>query len=202
MTTLIRSWRTFCNDYGPESLTQYRHFGDRRTVRFTGGTAPIIEVDLIEDVDGELMGWEAAGAEGLRMVQHHRIFNMQFPAGYLASEAAGDGRAVRLRLAFVPPRTWLTHCLDYGPNIVPAESRYREFGDPRFVRMFGSQPIVQVRLIEDANGVLKGWVETGQDQIDMVEHHTVFEVSFAEGSQAQEAAGQGRAYRVRLEVVS
>lgn len=38
------------------------------------------------------------------MVQHARIFNVQFPGGYQAEVAAGRGEAVRVRIELDEPR--------------------------------------------------------------------------------------------------
>ena len=56
-------------------------------------------IELVADPDGEYIGWlDAEGKHEGRvyMVQHEKVFNIQFAYGYKAEEAAGKGLAVRL----------------------------------------------------------------------------------------------------------
>ncbi|MGV8910450.1 MAG: hypothetical protein ACOH1Y_15825 [Propionicimonas sp.] len=73
-------------------------FSDIRSVKMCGSPDPIVKVSLVEDPYGDYQGWVATGETQIIMVQHHRIFNMQFPAGYKAEVDLGRGEAVRLRV--------------------------------------------------------------------------------------------------------
>ncbi|MDO8944027.1 MAG: hypothetical protein Q7U75_12640 [Desulfobacterales bacterium] len=58
-----------------------------------------VPVELVADPGGEYLGWlDAGGRHGGRvcMVQHRKVFNIQFPYGYEAAEERGEGLAVGL----------------------------------------------------------------------------------------------------------
>lgn len=59
----------------------------------------IVTVRLIEDADGEYMGWLDADDNGeISMVRHQRVFPIQFPYGVSAAVEIGDGVPVTLRI--------------------------------------------------------------------------------------------------------
>lgn len=59
----------------------------------------IVKVRLIEDPAGDFAGWLDANENGeICMVQHKRVFPIQFPYGVQAAEENGDGKAVSLRI--------------------------------------------------------------------------------------------------------
>lgn len=79
--------------------------GTHNFVRLHGYPQPPKPVTVIEDPDGDYMGWlDSRPDTGVnhtdpQFIQHHRIFNVQFPYGYQAEEKAGKGTALRLRIA-------------------------------------------------------------------------------------------------------
>lgn len=77
---------------GPE--WQHVH-GDIRTFRCYTADEPVL-VELVADPEGQLMGWLDADGGGPVMVQHPRVFNIQFAYGYRIEEEHGKGLAVLL----------------------------------------------------------------------------------------------------------
>lgn len=61
-------------------------------------TSPV-PVTVTENPDGDYLGWLDAASTTPALIQHHRIFNIQFPYGYKAEEDRGAGVAVRLSIA-------------------------------------------------------------------------------------------------------
>jgi hypothetical protein len=97
-----RTWTTHSADYnGISTGDRFRHFGEARIVRMYGSAAPIVEVNLVEDPEGEYKGWIPAGETKMRMVLHKQLFPMQFPYGVTAEVDAGKGEAVNLRVELV-----------------------------------------------------------------------------------------------------
>lgn len=71
------------------------------------GHRDVHEVTLVEDPDGDLRGWVDADQErdpGVVMVQHHRVFEVQFTYGSAAEVEAGKGEVVPLRVEKREPR--------------------------------------------------------------------------------------------------
>lgn len=58
----------------------------------------IIRIRLIEDPEGDFRGWLATGEDMLSMVQHKRIFNIQFPYSSEAAVEQGEGVIVPVRV--------------------------------------------------------------------------------------------------------
>lgn len=56
-----------------------------------------VSIKLIEDQGGDLLGWIYAGTENVVMVQHKRVFSIQFAYGVDAEIERGNGQAVALR---------------------------------------------------------------------------------------------------------
>ncbi len=93
-----RRWTLFANER-PETELRFRNIFDHpRGVAFSDPSRPVIEVSAIADIDGDYMGWVEPQTGRLTMVQHQRIFDVQFPYGPSAAEAAGQGHAVRVRI--------------------------------------------------------------------------------------------------------
>lgn len=75
---------------------------DYRTIKMHGCAEPV-PVLVIEDPDGNYLGWMEE-REGVRktgvpeMILYKKLFNMQFAYGYETEEEAGRGKAVRLRI--------------------------------------------------------------------------------------------------------
>lgn len=76
--------------------------GDHQYVRMHGCAEPVL-VEVIEDPEGTHLGWidrddEVEGDDTPVMIQHHRIYDIQFPYGSKAAEEYGKGRTVRLTI--------------------------------------------------------------------------------------------------------
>lgn len=77
--------------------------GDPRTLRIHGCANPP-EVEVIEDPEGDYLGWldERPGhprnTGEPEMILHKKLFNIQFAYGYQAEEEAGRGRAIPLTI--------------------------------------------------------------------------------------------------------
>ncbi|WP_159599468.1 hypothetical protein [Agromyces humi] len=97
------------------------------------------------------------------------------------------------------PRTWDVHGMDYGPDT--RGTRYRHFGEHRWVRLWGDHPIVPGRLIEDPDGGLMGWLDADQPGrgIHMVELRQLFPMQFPYGVQTEVDAGGGEPIPLRFE---
>lgn len=97
----MSSWTMFGYPARDREDTWYA-LGDEQYVRMHGCANPV-PVEVIEDATGSHLGWidaedELKGDDTPVMIQHHRIFNVQFPYGYEAEEKRGHGRAVRVRV--------------------------------------------------------------------------------------------------------
>lgn len=93
-----RQWDMWAHHY-PGSPTPFQHINRHPRVTALYSDEEIVEVRLIEDPEGAYMGWVETGEEGIDLVEHYRIFEIQFPYGHKAEEEAGKGRAVRVRAA-------------------------------------------------------------------------------------------------------
>lgn len=101
MTSEPRTWKMFGHaaDNGV-----WVTVGEERYVRLHGYREAPTPVVVTEDPDGDYMGWldsqPSAGQDHTdpHMIQHHRIFNVQFPYGHEAEVQAGRGTALRLRI--------------------------------------------------------------------------------------------------------
>lgn len=58
----------------------------------------VITVDVVEDPDGEYLGWVRTGETELKMVQQTKIFPIQFAYGVKAEVDAGAGEAVQVTI--------------------------------------------------------------------------------------------------------
>jgi hypothetical protein len=70
--------------------------GDERYVQLHG-TQPIPVLVTMDD-EGDYLGWIEAGKSEPDLIQHRKIFNIQFPYGYQAEVEAGRGEVVGLRI--------------------------------------------------------------------------------------------------------
>ena len=73
------------------------------TYKMSYGDEPT-PIELIVDPEGEYLGWlDSEGRHDARvyMVQHEKVFNIQFPYGYKLAEEKGEGIAVPLRVVLV-----------------------------------------------------------------------------------------------------
>lgn len=73
---------------------------DIRTARCYAGGRPDSVVPVVARLDsrGEYAGWVETGSGELSMVQHRRVFDIQFPYGYRVEQDAGMGCRVRLSI--------------------------------------------------------------------------------------------------------
>lgn len=97
-----RRWDVYAGQRDGVHGLVYADFStDPRGVRMHGH-ADVHAVTLVEDADGDLLGWVsyadlAAGRDQVVMVQHHRVFEVQFPGGSHRDVNTGRGEVVRLR---------------------------------------------------------------------------------------------------------
>lgn len=95
-----RRWNVFAGRReGPEGPEFCDFYPDEQMVRMYGHRE-VHEVTLVEDRDGDLLGWldaDQARNPGIEMVQHHKVFEVQFAYGSRAEVEEGRGEVVRLR---------------------------------------------------------------------------------------------------------
>lgn len=94
-----RTWSMF----GHASHGTWVTVGDERFLRLHGYEEAPVPVTVTEDPDGDYMGWiefDDAGkpVEDPHFIQHHRIFDVQFPYGHKAEVERGRGEALRLAI--------------------------------------------------------------------------------------------------------
>jgi hypothetical protein len=103
-TTAPRSWAYFAGrpetdaQKTPKGEKHYIHLSPWREALAFSGVAgkDILSVDLVEDAEGEYLGWIETGEDVVSMVTIDRIFSIQFPYGVEAAVKAGDGELIRL----------------------------------------------------------------------------------------------------------
>lgn len=97
----MSAWDTFGMPSRNPRGAEWLAIGDKRDLRMHGCAQPV-PVTLISDVKGDYRGWVSHNASDMKksptMVQHKKIFNVQFPSGAEAAEQAGRGRVVLLRI--------------------------------------------------------------------------------------------------------
>jgi hypothetical protein len=97
------------------------------------------------------------------------------------------------------PRTWET--LTYRCTRPNGEIYYLENSDELWrIKLYKfSEPIVRVRLTEDAAGEYTGWLETGkEDEIVMLAQRHLFKMQFVYGVEESEKKGHGKAVHLRI----
>jgi hypothetical protein len=95
------------------------------------------------------------------------------------------------------PRTWDTYA-----GSIPTDTDEREFhdfGEPWYVEAYGHLHVHPVRLIEDPDGELRGWLAVGDTEPTMIYDRRVFPVCFPYGVDAEVKAGHGEVVRLRAE---
>lgn len=75
------------------------------------------------------------------------------------------------------------------------------FDDPRGVKFSGHDDVHRVRLTEDPDGHLRGWIDTGDTTVAMIEHRQIFEIQFPYGSAAHVELGHGEVVSLRVEAI-
>lgn len=93
-----RTWDMFAAVH-PDGRWYALYDHPRAVEMHAGPGVPPIPVTLVEDDNGDHMGWVAANEpDRLIMVQHVRLFNMQFPYGHRAEVESGRGTAHRVTI--------------------------------------------------------------------------------------------------------
>jgi hypothetical protein len=92
-----RSWQTHAQSF-PGEVANWAHFGTPFYILLYGSHKEIVPVRVIEDPEGDYMGWVRTGSDQIDMVLRSKIFDIQFPYGHQAEMEAGKGEAVRLRV--------------------------------------------------------------------------------------------------------
>jgi hypothetical protein len=94
-------WRTHTyRRVNAKGQTYYAFFGNTRYLRMYGFKDPIIEVELIENPEGDYFGLVPSGqADTVKFVMKGRsLFEMQFPYTSAQAERNGEGEVVTLSL--------------------------------------------------------------------------------------------------------
>lgn len=137
------------------------------------------------------MGWLDDGSNDIAMVQHHRVFDVQF--GSPAERHRGE--TVRLRLVPEDSRVWTAFARDNGPD---APVRYTNIYDSQqLVRSTGAEA-VSVILSAAPHGDYRGWIKTGSSNPSMVQHERFFDMQFTGGHREEERSGKGQAVGLLL----
>jgi len=97
--TQAREWDVFAEETGDPALP-FNTITDWEEVLAMSGVpqAKRISARLIEDPEGDLRGWVPTGKTMVEMVQHHRVFPIQFTYGVEAELERGNGEVVPLRI--------------------------------------------------------------------------------------------------------
>lgn len=97
---MTRIWDSYAHETDPAAVArtgnEFVRYGDERTLLMNNPAVTPVPVTLSEDPAGVLRGWVPAGQLNIVMVEDHRIFGIQFPAGADAAVANGDGEIVNL----------------------------------------------------------------------------------------------------------
>jgi len=89
-----RIWETYSHEYSQG----FTHFGTQAKLKFYDSKNDSVAVRLIEDPEGNYMGWIPTGQTEPIMVIRKHIFDIQFPDGHKANERDGKGLAISLRV--------------------------------------------------------------------------------------------------------
>jgi hypothetical protein len=92
----------------------------------------------------------------------------------------------------------------YRRTTSSGEVYYMYFGDEAWVRRIGfGDPVVKVRLSEDAQGDYFAWTEAARpDDLRIVALDRLFRVQFPYGTKVMEEAGQGKVVQLRVEEIA
>lgn len=95
-----REWTAFSEDRNGTFVTI--EFWEEAMLFSGVPKSRIVNVRLIEDGAGDYMGWLGSDDDGkLSMVQHKRVFPIQFAYGVDAAVEKGDGFPVPLRVEVI-----------------------------------------------------------------------------------------------------
>jgi hypothetical protein len=94
-----REWKAFAEETNDPKLP-FNTITDWEEVLAMSGVRPEnrVSVRLVEDPEGELRGWIDKGADHPVMIQHKKIFPVQFAYGVDAEVERGNGEVVALRV--------------------------------------------------------------------------------------------------------
>jgi hypothetical protein len=95
------------------------------------------------------------------------------------------------------PRAWDMY--SGTTTMADGTEEHIDFGSPWYVKAYGHETPVAVRLVEDPTGELTGWIETGDNQPTMIYRREVFPICFPYGVAAAVAAGHGEPVHLRVE---
>lgn len=95
-----RTWDMFALAY-EKGISGFYGIGDYHYTQMHGGTP--IPVTVTEDPEGDMLGWIASDETVPTMIQHRRVFEIQFPYGSKVSADAGHGHVVHLRVERTTP---------------------------------------------------------------------------------------------------
>ena len=99
-----RSWDMWALARAKGDSPAFYGIGSHRRYAEMHGGAPV-PVIVTEDPDGDMLGWIEAGNDTPVMIQHRRIFEIQFPGGSKAKVERNHGVVVPLRVEAAPPTT-------------------------------------------------------------------------------------------------
>ena len=92
-------------------------------------------------------------------------------------------------------RIWETYCHEY-------DNGFRHFGSAERIKFHDSKKeAVKVKLVEDPEGEMFGWIPAGKTEPIMVLRKHLFDIQFPDGHQANEKAGKGCAVSLRVDKV-
>lgn len=101
MNTESREWFAFSERRTDGKFTTIEKW--QEAMLFSGvPQSRIVKVRLVEDAEGEYLGWLDNDDNGeISMIQHNRVFAIQFPYGVAAAVERGEGVPVPLRVEIV-----------------------------------------------------------------------------------------------------
>lgn len=98
------------------------------------------------------------------------------------------------------PREWEAFAEETGKPDFPFHSISQSERALR-MRSVPKAKMVTVRLIEDPEGDLLGWIYTGKNTVDMVQRKHIFPVQFVYGVEEEVKAGKGEVVTLRVEKI-
>lgn len=95
---MAETWQMFG---WPNGHGGWSALGDERYVRLHGCSEPVAVI-VTEDPEADHLGWIGTEDTAPNMIQHKRIFEIQFPYGSKAEVERGRGRVVPVRIEHAP----------------------------------------------------------------------------------------------------
>ncbi len=93
----MTSWQMFAQRSKREGQERWLTVGSAQYVRMHGYLSPT-SVTVTEDPEGTYLGWLKQGESEPVMIQHKRIFEIQFPYGSKVEVERGKGLVVPLSI--------------------------------------------------------------------------------------------------------